>query len=296
MNKTFYTQENIDAYLTNRLSREEMRVFENGLEKDPLLKGEIGLQREIIESIKQSRRLELKSRLNNIEIGGATSTGYAAYKIAASLLVTGLLSSGIYFYVNNKSDISDKKGNSLNTAPVNVSKNANNSLKNNELIVSSENRPTVSRGSKHIDQHTSDETPSDRSALNIEDNPKEIKSPEIKESFEDAEFHADNNFDAPEGTVVKDDEGHISDLEVSIQPKGKNNFHYQFYSNKLYLYCDFTAKPYELLELNTSKSKRLYLHFSNAYYELKSSQIEIAPLKMIKDPRLIQQLDAIKDK
>ena len=56
MNKNLYSQENIDSYLTNRLSAMEKQAFEDGLAKDPLLKNEINLQADIIKSIQQARR------------------------------------------------------------------------------------------------------------------------------------------------------------------------------------------------------------------------------------------------
>jgi hypothetical protein len=68
MSETFYNPENIEAYITNKMSAGEKYLFENELAKDPLLQNEIDLQKDIVEALKSNRKAQLKDRLNNIEV------------------------------------------------------------------------------------------------------------------------------------------------------------------------------------------------------------------------------------
>jgi len=293
MNKSFYNQENIEAYLTNRLSGQEKLQFENGLEKDPLIQNEVNLQKEIIESLKQSRRLELKNRLNNIEVGTGVSYTFR-YAAAASVLLLGLFS-GSYLYFNTEKPlespvisqkITGQKPMVEQKIPV-ITLNRENAKVILPLLNPEEKSPVLAPGK-----------PKNSNLPVVEDNQiyAEVKSPEVKEGFADDDIRTENNVVVPEGNVISNEDNYKSDVELSIQPNGENSFHYQYYSNKLYLFCDFKSKPYELLEWNTKNTKQLYLYFNNTYYELKNNQTEISPLTPIKDKQLIKQLNGIKDK
>lgn len=295
MNKSFYNQESIDAYLTNKMSGEDKNLFENGLAKDPLIQNEINLQKDIIESLKQVRKAELKNRLNNIEIGRGLNTAFNL-KIAASIIILIGLLSGVYFLFNKKSDTIAIQKPLSNTKIIEVKNNDNNTPQKlssgNEIRLGNKLKKQIYLPSPIINNSTN----------SIQNNTEttdivtlDIVSPQIKENFEE-DFKVESNFVVPEGNVIKENENYKSDVELSIQPNGENNFHYQYYSNKLYLYCDFHSKPYELLEWNKRKTKQLYLYFNNSYYELKHNQTDIVPLTPINDKSLIKQLDSIKDK
>src|SRR5437879_2635710 len=114
MSKTFYNPENIEAYITNKMSAGDKAFFQSELAKDPLLNNEIDLQKDIIESLKEHRKAQLKNRLNNIKI--ETAPTYTGLKVAASILLAGLISFGGYNYLSNtKKDNLNTNQNTLAT-------------------------------------------------------------------------------------------------------------------------------------------------------------------------------------
>ncbi len=58
----------IEAYLTNKLPANATSSFEAELAKDPALQKEVDLQKDIINTLQNTRRAELKNRLSQIEV------------------------------------------------------------------------------------------------------------------------------------------------------------------------------------------------------------------------------------
>jgi len=100
-----FKEEHIEAYLTGKLNAADKVALEEGMKNDPLLKSEVELQNDIIESLKNSRKIQLKNRLNNIDVSATTGVS-SAVKIAASFITAGMIGAGIYymsvFSVNTK--------------------------------------------------------------------------------------------------------------------------------------------------------------------------------------------------
>ena len=68
MNNNLTNEEFVSRYLDNELNPAQRLDFENKLLHDTDLKEELDLQKDLVEGIKEARRLELKSRLSNIPI------------------------------------------------------------------------------------------------------------------------------------------------------------------------------------------------------------------------------------
>ncbi len=92
MNTNQPLSDQMEAYLQGMLSADQESDFLARVERDPLLKGELKLQRDIVEGIRTERRLQLKQRLKGIDVAapapGGTATwlrplGYAAGGAAA---------------------------------------------------------------------------------------------------------------------------------------------------------------------------------------------------------------------
>lgn len=58
----------IDDYLTNRLSEQDRKSFEQQMDSNPALKADVELQKEIINGLKAARAAELKAMLNKVPI------------------------------------------------------------------------------------------------------------------------------------------------------------------------------------------------------------------------------------
>ena len=87
----------IDDYLANRLQEQDRKAFEQQLDGDPALKEEVEFQQQVVHGVRQARVAELKSMLNNVPVSGNYWSGG---KIAAAVVTAGIVSTGLYFYVN----------------------------------------------------------------------------------------------------------------------------------------------------------------------------------------------------
>src|SRR5436190_1701308 len=94
---SFY-EEKIEAYLAGKLNAADKLALEEGMTKDPLLKNEVELQNDIIESLKNSRKIQLKNRLNTIDMNTASTGVSSAVKIAASFITVGIVGAGLYYF------------------------------------------------------------------------------------------------------------------------------------------------------------------------------------------------------
>jgi hypothetical protein len=285
MEKHFYNPENIEAYLDNKLSASERSFFENELSKDPLLQNEINLQKDIIETLKTHRKAELKNRLNNIEVGMDSS--YAGLKFAASLLLSGLISYGIYSFVSNEKEsnvtitenykelqaIDSKKTEVKNTTAANASETAN---------VSKESETKKNTGTTA--------TPTNNTAITVKKGNRKFTAPQAIENLETDQIQKDENTKLPDGKIAQVTETK-SEIDVSIDDSNDKKFHYKYHDNKLFLYGNFNSQTYEIIELNTYKGKQVYLYYNNDYYQLNSNKLEISPLQKITDKEKIEELN-----
>ena len=268
------------------MSSSERADFENELMRDPLLKNEFDLQRDIINSIKAYRKAELKSRLDNIVVNPAPFITPLA-KIAASIAVGSLAVWGSYYYL--KPDAPD-------VPQVTISAETQESELIAEFIP---HRPEVAI------VPTVEETPSIEIAAPApkpttvpvlrEIRPPETFMPDTIEAFKEAapQF-TDEGILKPEISASIALEGSLPEILVNEAPDKKNRFYYQNYDGKLYLYGDFSAAPYLLIELNTETDRQLFLNYNEEYFLIKPVQKEVTPLTAIHDSALVNQLNALK--
>ncbi|NJN28457.1 MAG: hypothetical protein HC819_22035 [Cyclobacteriaceae bacterium] len=104
MNKNINNEEFVSQYLDNTLSEIDRLDFENKLLKDADLREEYSLQKEIINGIKEARRLELKSRLSNITISTPLYQT-VAFKALTAVTLTAGLGVGIYLMLNDNDKV-----------------------------------------------------------------------------------------------------------------------------------------------------------------------------------------------
>lgn len=316
MENNFYTNEKIEAYLTDKLRGKEKEMFEDGLSKDPLLKNEVALQKDIIDALKSHRHAQLKQRLNNIELGtGATFSGM---KAAASLLVAAMISGGAYYFLTSEEkepladtgteiifQTEDSSDNMASSADKSTSEN---NSEQNEIIFSqpesseTATSPKPASGNKAAKNNKQQNFIADNSAAESSEKTTIKKkivepsflAPELKEGFDEGDIQKDPNTKVPDATLSQNTNRNQESLAVQVLQKKGKDFHYQYYNNMLFLYGNFNSKPYEIIEMNTSKAKNLYILYEGSYYGLKSNQIQIAPLEEISNPQVIKDLDSIR--
>jgi len=284
----------IDDYLTNRLSEQDRKSFEQQLATDPSLKTEVELQSEIIHGLKTARIAELKAMLNKVPVS-STTLNFSPLQIAAGLLGAAVITTGLYFYINRDSGEVSKaeqitSSQVIDSAGPTEQKNIENKT---------ENTPTES-------------TPVDKQSESKDNNPSEPRPAE--KTIQPGTPPVQDSKAKPVIDLV-DPTGELStEKEISPVKSGANNStisvakigvdvvsserkfksHYQFEKGRLVLYGDFDKGLYEIIEVNSHNARSLFLYYKNIYYLLDEAQQKVTPLKEITDPVLIQKLKSFR--
>ncbi|MBX9852218.1 MAG: hypothetical protein K2X86_10740 [Cytophagaceae bacterium] len=288
MDKNFYNPENIEAYLENKLSASQQAYFEGEIAKDPLLQNELHLQRDIIDSLKEYRKTQLKNRLNGIEV--STAPSYIGMKIAASVMVSGLIGLGVYSYFNNSDGTVKSEENQ--SVVINAPENIINESSGTKNEINKEN--TTTNTQTVIEHETSRRINNYSERTQNTETVTEIVSPVIIENMEGDPVIKDDNGNIPDGKIAQNTENKTAGISVEINRKSDKKFHYQYFDNKLFLYGDFNAKTYEIIELHPSiGGKQVYLFYDNNYYNLDANQLEATELHKITDKKLIEDLNKL---
>jgi len=137
---------------------------------------------------------------------------------------------------------------------------------------------------------------SNESAPNTQYPEPKTQQPDIIDDFGDNEpIHKNSNDDSPDANIAQIPEHKLPDIEIAKSHKDDGRFYYQYYNDKLFLYGDFGAVPYELLEFNTLDEKLLYLFYDDTFYEIKPAQRKIKELVKITDKNMVKELSTIKN-
>src|SRR5258708_1015781 len=88
----------IEKYVAGQLQGAEKEVFELQLQTDTSLQGDVALQKQIIEGIKNARITELKAMLNQVPVTGIMQSGVSAIKIITGAITAGAILTGAIFY------------------------------------------------------------------------------------------------------------------------------------------------------------------------------------------------------
>lgn len=309
MNNSEYLNEQIEAYLNNSLSDADKLGFETQIAQDPLLRNEVMLQQSIVEGIKQHRRLALKSRLSNIEVAPVVNNAASVSSMSVVKMVgaVALISStllGIYwFWPDNNNQV---KQNAEATTE-NVDKQPSIITKNTDknITIAPQNSPktviTDAAQVRHAEatmpkkvskQHTNKAAEPVRGAS--------VQLPNISSDTDNiSEFSkGESNANVPSGSIANESVKTTLKPDVLVETNDKvHTYHYKYSSNRLYLYGDFNNKPYELIELNSTKfGRKLFIFHNNAFYEIKNQQTEITPLVAIVDVDTIANLNEMRKK
>ena len=303
MNKKFDYTAQIEKYLEGGMSGEEMKSFESSLLKDPALKAEFQLQKDIVSSLKEFRKAELKARLDQINVGsysGGISTGL---KIALTAALTASVGLGIYYFSNEEPVVEnttieqvEEKAEPEFEEP---SIAANTPAEKDETAEIIENKTDALQPSEEKDENVTNELKNlGEEEKSSEKEPINIVTPSVIDKFDDKAFDENiKEIEVPENKLENkvDSEG-VSAVEIETDGDYKNTFHYKFYNSKLYLYGDFKNIPYEIIEFNTVSGKSLYLYYQGNFYYLELNQMEVTPLQKINEEQLIEELDSLRVK
>lgn len=279
----------INAYFGNEMSDMERQEFEARLQNDPELKREFNFEKEIVDAIKEARRVELKSMLDKVPVGGGASSTVTTGKVLTALAVTVLVGLGIYLVWPEDQQPVEQKQITL-TEPA----------EDAEIVIEPEVEETEPV-KEEVKEETTPETTTEPQPEEVITEEKavtsepvtvkpEINRPDIAPTFETSEEMTDS-LEAPGSNMASSNYEDHASLDVEIDNTNKNfSFHYQFKSGKLFLYGSFDKGLYEILEINSRGEKTLFLYYKDKFYPLNTNQVKIVPLDPVKDSSLIEKL------
>jgi hypothetical protein len=299
----------IDDYLSDNISIENRAVVEHKLATDPEFKNEFELQKNIVNAIRTTRRLELKHRLENVRIPWYQKIP-TGWKIAASISIATITALSIYFYINEKPErieISPDDTVELITPEKVVPQKPSITITENpDEISESPAIPTDEGTEKAIDNKPTARV--EKSETHAVSSPDKGEEPVVSESSEEVEVVVPDLMDDFEGAQDLDldeaagdnlnkinpvREDMYSKTEVKTLRHKKYDFHYELQEGILTLYGNFEEIPYEILEINSSEGKKLFLYYRDNYYMLVRTD-DIAPLNPVTDTELIRELEIVK--
>ncbi len=273
------------------MTEQEMKAFEAEVSQNPEMSREFEFQQEIIETIKEYRKAELKAHLDTIPVGGGLALT-AATKIASSIVIVAGIGIGSYFIFGDK----DPSQTTENIVPPTTE----------EIPTENEPIPVDQTESEEIaeepveEQVSEEQTPTTESSTPAEteevvaNNPTPV-TPDVIESFEDEESQ-DSTMEIPENELENAGRMRGSQFEVSIASYGNYDFHYRFDQGKLFLFGDiFKEETYEILEIKSKPELGLFLYFQDKYYEVERDQKIVTKLEEIDDDEVLRMLNELKE-
>ncbi len=315
MTNEYFSHEDIEAFLRNQMPEAQRTAFEAQMAKDPLLKQEVGFQQEMISAIRIHRQSALKSRLDAIEIPAAEPAFYTlpSFKWFAGALVASVASVGGYLYFQNNSQdfapLTFRTEVAVIESPVTANLPAHFTEAAPEVQAPAESPTSTETTSLASTTAASRPTAATRSkaaksssiskarlaeASKILSSEAEFVVPEPG-TANASTFTKDGNLTVPTGTIANAQVTEpLINVDVKIIADEDESFHYQHYNNKLFLYGSFGDQPYELLEVNTSDGKNLFMHYKGDFFKLESNALRKTPLVKIKDRKLISDLELLK--
>lgn len=308
--------ESLDNYLLGKLSAEEQAAMEAKLAADSQLQEEMLLQRDIVQALQETRRMELKARLNSVEVGAGSFSTAVGIKIAAGVALIGLIGTGIYLYLNQQpaetaalaaeklelTNYPQTDSYSVPAIPVVVETTAPAIEEEQQQttapapeLASAPSVPAAATPALIVKNSAPAKAAEEKKEVSRKE--VQIQKPSLLNSFGDAEFIAGTEqAEVPVDAMSRNRQFASKNIEISAQPHDKYNFHYQFYDNRLYIYGEFNQKPYEILEINTEGTTIYYLYFENNYYGLKDNQQKLTKLRRISNDKLIKELEITRTK
>jgi hypothetical protein len=284
----------LDGYFEGTLSSSEESTLMQRLKTDAELKSEFDIQNDIINTIRETRQLELKSRLDHIPIRWYHNISNS-WKIAATATVITVSTLTAYYFIDQQADIKNRID-----------------LAQNETVLDSyylENedippRPEAETTKQVSPPQISDidpilEAKKENTQVEELDQTKtpttEVIVPDVIEDFEEVDhINIEDVTSGDINTMSPSREDLHSSVEIRSVIHKKFNFHYNFSDGTLTLYGNFEDVPYEILEINSASGKKFYLNYKDNFYSIINTS-NIIPLEPVTNESLINELKIVKE-
>ena len=283
------------------------------LAADSQLQDDMLFQRDIVHALQDERRMELKNRLNSIEVGAGGISSAVGLQIAAGVALVGLLGTAVYFLTGEPAvdentlpvgiiDLSATDNLYTYTIPAKpeaaaptpstetVQLTIPKAKKAEEVVTAAVSKANDTKLSGNSDVVELKNEAVDNGAAKRPDI--QVQRPKVLSEFKDNDLGGGTQqVEPPVDALARNRQFSTQSIEVTAQLHDKYDFHYQFFDSKLFIYGDFKSKPYEILEINTEGSRAYYLFFENNYYGLKSNQQKLTRLRRISNEKLVKELE-----
>lgn len=287
----------VTKYLEGGMTGSEQYIFEDQITSDPLLKAEFEHQNEVVNGLKEFRKTQLKARLNNITVGpgiiGVLSQS-ASMKTLSYVVTSILVGAGSYYYFNSPITPKAVHFSSIESRLDYLLPKSDYSAKGVDLNFryNQETELTEWIPEEKTEQIIEPKDQANKISLvdfsvpEVGDDASTDLTPEPEQILEKAVTRSKSFVDAGEFSKV--------DIENVINNRYK--FHYKLDNNKLYLYGKFDASPYEIIEINSFQSKKLFFYYNGNYFKLNQNVNDISPLLKIENLEIITELNILKKK
>lgn len=299
-------KEQIDNYHAGKMNDAERAEFESQLDADPTLKAESDFQADIVSGLKEYRKKELKSRLDAIDVGPTWMefVGQSALmKSMGGVIVASIIGSSIYLFGD--------KGMQVEGTPIAVIEApvpAEHSEYVWELGIEEDNsahreleqpiQPRMKAEQTKVGRVES-ETPSQ--VIIVDDAVAEaadekvftpsFEAPEVEDVAEGNEFEASGLDELPEESSSKE---RTTPIDVKTEYSKSTIIKYKYYDGKLFLNGDFDKAPYEILEINSSTGRRIYVYYLETFYQVETTD-KLIQLPPVKNPAVIEELKLLRE-
>lgn len=302
MDRKMINAELLDQYLKGKLSESERRMLEEKASYDPLLQSEIKFQKDVYAALTAERKRILKSRLDQVPVGGSSWWTVQHTRWAAAVSSILLTASGMYYYLApSQNEVVQPSVNiAERVEPLAPMRNTPMTAPSPEAVpqqakVADEKQPPSSTAATMTATPAPDQqSPTAGEAQTPLPALPDIQRPDLSLSFSDDSKTIDyGDFTAPSRVTHGGDQPEHLAVDVETNVDKRYPFHYRYADGKLYLYGHFDEALYRVIALNRSTDKYLFLEYADQYYMLDERATEITPLEPIQDSTLIQQLKKI---
>jgi hypothetical protein len=303
--------ETIELFVKGKLSEPALSEFKDLMFEDKSIASEVRFQRLTTDAIKESRKLALKSRLEAINVTNigngsnapSTFAKYFSFKSVGIALATIGVGASSYLFTQSQIDSANDSNISNNQNLIQDSiTQVMDADANSDFIASSE-EVTVSENieTKASNLEVAVQKVENRKKSEISNKKKLVTAngeAMLDQKFDDgAEVNISaQNPQMPTTNTTEEKALHASDVDIKNVQDGKYNFHYMLKESTLFLYGNFDASPYEILEFNEKEEQSFYLYYDQSFFSLKSAQTEPIKLKKISEAKLLQSLIEARNK
>lgn len=274
--------EKVEAYFNNELNDSEKSDFLSEVESNTELKSEYDFQNEVINGIKEARKVELKAMLDKVPIASIPAATSGLYKILIGGAASLIIGTSLWYYFNSASEVNMASETKVEEFSP-IVEESNQFAETKQSVA----KLDVEKSSK---EETRPSSVKNKNTKNSNINKPNV--PTAQDDFVDNSLQ-DENLEIP-SDISKVNINLASKVNVEIKVKKKYSFHYQYTQGNLILYGNFEDDLFEVLELNKEDQVEVYLYYESNYYYIKDKSGLITPLEAVANKNLKNKLERLR--